>query len=165
MIGLILANSTLYLNDSIKQQIKHVNKLLKTKFTVSGKDSIMSVFGAAMDELSQRKLSYKMLSDKRSVVEKLDGIDNSFRRTREFSEIVWDLKEYANDFTRDTRNIDVPVLIITGKKDYAIGVDHYKLFQFPEQRVVKIAGGHMLYFEQNKAFTDAIFSFVNDRHK
>lgn len=44
----------------------------------------------------------------------------------------------------------MPVLVIAGKKGYAIGVDHYRQFNFPNQKTVLINGGHVLYYEQIK---------------
>lgn len=160
LYGLILANSTLNLNYSLEQQINHINKLIETNFTVTNVDSIMSVFLAARNALSEKGLSYKMLSNEKKTVELLDSIDNSYKRSSDFAVHVWDFPMYKEDFTQLTKNIKVPVLIITGKKDYAIGVDHYKSFQFPTQKVVRINGGHVLYYERNKAFTKAIFSFI-----
>lgn len=160
LYGLILANSTLNLNYSLEQQIKHINKLINTHFTVTKEDSLMSVFGAARTALSEKGLNYKMLSDSKKTVDLLDSIDNSYARSTDFVSHLWDYPKYKADYTSHTSNIKVPVLIITGRKDYAIGVDHYKAFKFPNQKVVHINGGHVLYYEQNEAFTKAIFSFV-----
>ena len=60
-----------------------------------------------------------------------------------------------------TKTIRTPVLIITGKHDKAVGTQHYKTFQFPNQKVVSIDGGHLLYYERNREFVDAVFDFVN----
>src|SRR5690606_34524228 len=76
--GLILANSTLNLDYSLEQQIKHVNQLIKTDFKVTNIDSLMSVFGAARTELSEKGLNYRMLSDRKKTVELLDSIDDSY---------------------------------------------------------------------------------------
>jgi proline iminopeptidase len=163
LFGLILANSTLDVNYSIEKQIQHINKLIKTNFRVTDKDSILSIlsiFSLAKHKLSGKGLDYKMLSDNKKTVDKLNSIDNSYVRTNDFAEHVWDYKEYSKDFTKVTKKIKLPVLIITGKKDYAIGVDHYKQFQFPNQKVARIDGGHILYYEQNKMFTEAIFYFI-----
>ncbi|MFA4978565.1 MAG: alpha/beta hydrolase, partial [Sphingobacterium sp.] len=55
---------------------------------------------------------------------------------------------FSEDFRPEAKEIKVPVLVIVGKKDYAIGVNHYRKFQFPHQRNVLIEGGHVLYYEQ-----------------
>lgn len=70
-------------------------------------------------------------------------------------------REYMEDFTKRTPEMKKPVLIIAGKKDYAIGTKHYQLFHFPNQTVRLIDGGHLLYYEKNKAFTSAVCDFVN----
>lgn len=160
LYGLIFTNSTLDMNYSLKGQIKHVNELLKTDFTVTNKDSVMSTFLEARSALSKQGLNYKMLSDNKRTVALLDSIDNSYNRTTDFAKHLGDYKIYSQNFTNDTKGIKVPVLVITGKKDYAIGVDHYNLFKFPNQKIVHINGGHVLYYEQNKEFTRTIFSFI-----
>ena len=159
--GLILANATLDLNNSILKQIKHINGLIGTNYAVTDKDSILSTYSKARHELSSKGLDYKMLSDNKKAVDILDNIDKSYKRTDYFARHFWDYIEYRSDFTNDTKYIDVPVLIITGKKDYAIGVNHYRLFKFPNKKEVKIDGGHILYYEQNNEFISVIFSFIN----
>ncbi|GAA0884410.1 alpha/beta fold hydrolase [Sphingobacterium siyangense subsp. cladoniae] len=160
LFGLILANSTLDLNSSLEDQIEYVNQLIHSNFKVTARDSILTTFSLARRALSAKDLSYKMLSDDKKTVDKLDHIDESPDRTYDFGKHVWDYKIYCEDFRPETKEIKVPVLVIAGKKDYAIGVNHYRTFQFPHQRTVLIEGGHVLYYEQNKAFVDAIFSFI-----
>lgn len=160
LIGLILANSTLNMNYSLEGQIKSINEMLKTNFTITNKDSAMSIFWEARSALSKKGLEYKMLSNNKKTVDLLDSIDNSYNRTRDFAKHVDNYKEYNQDFTSNTKTINVPVLVITGKRDYAIGVNHYKYFQFPNQKIVHINGGHVLYYEQNKEFSKAIFFFI-----
>lgn len=161
--GLILTNSTLNLDYSLEQQIKHVNQLIGTKFAVTNADSLLSVFSNARAALSEKGLNYKMLSDNKKTVELLDRIDNSDKRSTDFIQHLWDYPLYKDDYTKLTKNIDIPVLVITGKKDYAIGVNHYKAFHFPSQKVVRINGGHVLYYEKNKEFTKAVFSFIKSQ--
>ncbi len=71
-----------------------------------------------------------------------------------------DFPEYYADYAPITKDIYVPVLIITGKKDKAVGTQHYKTFRFPNQKVVSIDGGHLLYYEKNKEFVNAVSRFV-----
>jgi proline iminopeptidase len=54
----------------------------------------------------------------------------------------------------------ISALVIAGPKDYAVGADHYRSFQFPHQKVVSIDGGHMLYEEENPDFVKLMFAFT-----
>lgn len=64
------------------------------------------------------------------------------------------------DYTPLTRSVQQPVLVITGRKDYAVGPDHHKRFHFPNQRVVTLDSGHMPYFENTAEFSSAIRAFI-----
>lgn len=162
LYGLILLNSTLSINNSIEGQIKHINEMLNTHFEVGNKD-LLSTLSIAKDTLSKTGLDYKLLSDTKKTVELVDSVDKEKPNNNDFGQNVWNIKEYRTDFTTMTKSIDIPVLVITGKKDYAVGVNHYKLFKFPHQKVVSIDGGHVLYFEKNKEFTQTVFSFINTK--
>src|SRR5690606_16397032 len=74
--GLILANSTLSMRNSLEGQINYINSLLKTDFAVpdSTSASLMSTFLKAKKALAQREFGYKMLSDSKMNVDKVDEI-------------------------------------------------------------------------------------------
>jgi proline iminopeptidase len=157
--GLILLNSTLYVDNSLLNQIAFINKTLGTNIKAQ-KDSLMQTFIAAKTQLRSAGLEYKMLSDDKGAVEKLDSIDNSENRNNSFAQHVFGIPAYWGDFTKETVTVKVPVLVITGTKDNNIGPEHYKLFKFPNQQMRVIEGGHILYYEKNKEFAQAVFSFV-----
>lgn len=158
--GLILLNSTLSLPYSLRNQISFINKQLGTQFTAEHDDSVLTVFMKARAALSAKGLGYTMLSNNKAAVDKLDSVDNSAPRSYAFAQSALKNKEYFADFTKVTSNIKCPVLVITGTEDNNIGPDHYKSFKFPNQRVKIIKGGHMLYYEHNKEFAKAVFSFI-----
>ncbi|REC49521.1 alpha/beta fold hydrolase [Chryseobacterium pennipullorum] len=166
--GLILANVTLhFLNDeSVKEQIDYGNSLLQTKSkTVSG-DSLASELSKISSALRKKRIGYKFLTEDIETIKKMDTIDALHPRIIDFGMAVIskpkEYPEYYADYAPMTKNIDVPVLIITGKKDKAVGTQHYKTFQFPKQRVVAINGGHLLYYEKNKEFVDTVSGFVKN---
>ncbi|MGH2666390.1 alpha/beta fold hydrolase [Flavobacterium sp.] len=161
--GLILLNSTLCVNNSIEGQIKYINGLLNTNFTITNSNEIFPVFSKAKNKLSEKGLEYTLLSESKKTVALLDSIDREKPNNNDFGRNVWKIEEYIHDFRPMTAAISIPVLVITGKKDYAIGVDHYKLFEFPNQKTVRIDGGHVLYYERNKEFTQAVFSFIESQ--
>jgi proline iminopeptidase len=158
--GLILTNATLNLPNSLANQIEFVNQLIDTHVTITNPDSIMQPFFAAKKLLRDQGLEYKMLSDNKATVEKLDSIDNSIARNHSFAGKAIATPTYFADFTSGTADIKIPVLVITGTDDHNIGPNHYKLFRFPNQKVTIINGGHVLYYEKNKAFEKAVIDFV-----
>lgn len=157
--GLILLNATLYINNSLISQIQFINGLTGQHITVADNDSLMQSFFAAKRILRERQLDYKMLSDNKATTDRLDGIDNA-PRDFSFAQRALGMPEYLRDFTKETAKVNVPVLVITGTADHNIGPDHYKLFHFPKQRVKIIKGGHVLYYEKNDEFANAVFGFV-----
>ncbi|SHM70484.1 alpha/beta fold hydrolase [Chitinophaga sp. CF418] len=155
--GLILLDVTLHIPNSLNAQVSFINQLLGSQITA---DSIMPAFFAAKTKLREAQLEYKMLSDNKSTIEKLDTIDKSYPRNNAFASKALGMPEYFADFTPGTKNVNVPVLIISGTADHNVGPDHYKLFKFPHQQVKIIKGGHMLYYEKNEEFAAAVKEFI-----
>lgn len=159
--GIIFANSTLDLLYSINQQTNYINELLGTNFMTPSRDSIIQTFLKANNSLQAKGLIYKKLSDNKQNVERVDSIDHTNPSKYEFAQKALFIEDYMQDFTITTPKIKCPVLIITGKNDRAIGVNHYKSFKFPNKKVVIIDGGHILYYEKNDEFIKSILSFVD----
>ncbi|WP_288436299.1 alpha/beta hydrolase [uncultured Chryseobacterium sp.] len=165
--GLILANVTLhFLNDeSVKEQIEYGNSLLQVKNREVPKDSLSSELSKISSALRKKRIGYKFLTEDIEAIKEMDKIDSLHPRIIDFGMAViskpQDFQEYYTDYAPITRDIKIPVLVITGKKDKAVGTRHYKTFQFPNQQVVSIDGGHLLYYEKNKDFVSAVSRFVN----
>ena len=165
--GLILANVTLhFLNDeSVKEQIEYGNSLLQAKNRVVPKDSLSSELSKISSALRKKRIGYKFLTEDIETIKESDKIDSLHPRIIDFGMAVIskpkDFPEYYADYAPITKDIKVPVLVITGKKDKAVGTQHYKTFRFPNQKVVVIDGGHLLYYEKNKEFVNAVSRFVN----
>lgn len=164
--GLILANVTLhFLNDeSLKEQIEYGNSLLQTKNRAVPKDSLSSELSKISSALRKKRIGYKFLTEDIETIKQTDKIDSLHPRIIDFGMAVIskpkNFPEYYADYAPITKDIHVPVLIITGKKDKAVGTQHYKTFRFPNQKVVSIDGGHLLYYEKNKDFVNAVTNFV-----
>ncbi|RQO38082.1 alpha/beta hydrolase [Chryseobacterium sp. KBW03] len=165
--GLILANVTLhFLNDeSIKEQIEYGNSLLQAKNREVPKDNLSSELSKISCALRKKRIGYKFLTEDIETIKQSDKVDSLHPRIIDFGMAVIsnpkDFPEYYADYAPITKDIHVPVLIITGKKDKAVGTQHYKTFRFPNQKVVSIDGGHLLYYEKNKDFVKAVSHFVN----
>ncbi|WP_126651881.1 alpha/beta fold hydrolase [Chryseobacterium aureum] len=165
--GLILANVTLhFLNDeSVKEQIEYGNSLLRAKNKSVPKDSLSSQLSKISSALRKKRIGYKFLTEDIETIKEMDKIDSLHPRIIDFGMAVIskpkDFPEYYADYASTTKDIRVPVLIITGTKDKAVGTQHYKTFRFPNQKIISIDGGHLLYYEKNKDFVDAVIRFVN----
>ena len=164
--GLILANSTLNMHSSLNAQLLYMDSLLGHKYIPADStiSSFMASFMQAKTALSEKGLDSKTISDNKQNVDLLNQIDNTNPGNYEFAQKSFQIKDYWKDYSKLTNKVTIPVLIITGKKDYAIGINHYKSFDFPNKSVKKINGGHLLYFENNKKFCRTIFRFIK-HHK
>lgn len=123
----------------------------------------MPALSEAMNVLSEKGLMYKLLTDSQENMESLNKIDAKRPEENGFRNNVWSINEYFGDFTKLTSNIKIPVLVITGTEDHAVGPDHYKLFRFPNQKIAEIKGGHLLYFENNPEFLQSVFAFIGKK--
>lgn len=164
--GLILANITLhFLNDeSLKEQIEYGNKLLGQPNKAVSKDSLSSELSKISAAMRKKRIGYKFLTEDIETIKQTDKIDSLHPRIIDFGMAVIsrpkEFPEYYADYAPITKDIHVPVLVITGKKDKAVGTQHYKTFQFAKQKVAIINGGHLLYYEKNREFVDAVERFV-----
>ncbi|WP_419869843.1 alpha/beta fold hydrolase [Chryseobacterium sp. CT-SW4] len=162
--GIILANCTLDLKYSLHQQINYMNQLMDTHFENTDAE-LLNDFIKAKTELTQRGLDYKMLSDHKNNIELLNKIDSKNPSTFELAQKAFTIQDYWKDYTPITQSIPAPTLIITGTKDHSIGEEHFKSFLFPNKKIVKINGGHILYFEKNKRFVKVIADFIKKTDK
>lgn len=116
--GLILANSTLDLRNSLESQLNYINSLLQTNFhpADSTPSSVMSTFMQARTALTKRGLAYKMLSDNKENVDLLNKVDSHSPGNNDFAQRAFQIDDYWKDYTTMTNMIDVPVLNYNRKK-------------------------------------------------
>jgi proline iminopeptidase len=103
----------------------------------------------AFRKLQEKDILYKLMFDKKDSFIRHEIITQQYAKHYEFAGQVWNYPEYFNDYSSFTKDIDIPVLVITGTRDYTIGLDHYRLMKFPKMTHKRIAGGHALYMENN----------------
>ncbi|KMQ65477.1 hypothetical protein ACM46_06190 [Chryseobacterium angstadtii] len=167
--GLILANITLHFlnHETLKEQIEYGKSLLQQPDKTISEDSLSTELSKVSSALRKKRIGYKFLTEDIETIKKTDEIDSLHPRIIDFGMAVIskpkEFPEYYADYASITKDIRLPVLIITGTKDKAVGTQHYKTFHFPDQKVVPIEGGHLLYYEKNREFVDAVWSFINLR--
>ena len=112
-------------------------------------------------QLQKKKIHYKMLAEQPRTTALLDSIDQTVPNNQHsFGQAVWGYPEYFVDHIPITSQINAPVLVVAGKKDYAIGPKHHLGFHFPQAQVIEIDGSHTLYIEKNEEFHEAVRAFV-----
>lgn len=161
--GIVLANSTLDILYSIQNQICYMNRLLKTDFQATDSSQIIPTFKKVQAEFIEEGLIYKLLSNHKNNIDLLHNIDKQNPSEFTFAKKALTIDDYLKNYSTITSRINSPVLIITGMKDHAIGEEHFRSFDFPNQTIEEINGGHILYYEMNKEFINAIFKYVKNR--
>lgn len=111
-------------------------------------------------QLDQKGKRYQLFFDKKENEELHSAITQQFARHWDMQQSVWNNPEYFVSFSPKTALIKVPVLVISGTRDYTIGVDHPRLLKFPRKEVKYIGGGHALYMEHNSELYKAVAPFL-----
>jgi proline iminopeptidase len=111
-------------------------------------------------KLRDKRIVYKLMFDKAESKAIDDSLMSLPFLKYVYAQKLWNYKEYFEDFSRKTTQINVPVLVISGTRDYTIGVDHYKLMHFANMEVKLVEGGHALYLEHNKTLYQAVSPFL-----
>jgi len=136
------------------------NKPEDIKYFLNDSIPVLKRWGEIFGRLSEKDLVYKLMFDKKQSKEYDDSLMALPFLKYIYAQRLWNYPEYFADFSTKTSQIHVPVLVISGTRDYTIGVDHYKLMHFPTMEIKFIEGGHALYYEHNKELVDSVSPFL-----
>lgn len=159
---LVLLNVSLSMEDSFKSQIYYGAKLLSEYElkTIDAK-SDMEKWQQIVTILIKKDIFYKLQYEEYDNFIKLREVSNtidSFNATMANQGLS--NKEYFKSYFDLTKKITVPVLVVTGDEDYAVGPDHHKNFMFPNMKTKILSGKHMLYMENKMEIKSVIEAFV-----
>ncbi|WP_346886945.1 alpha/beta hydrolase [Clostridium sp. UBA1056] len=161
---LILLNSSLSIGESFKEQIYYGEKLLSDEELKSVDDkSDMKRWQQIVTILLEKQIFYKLQYREYNNFIKLGEVSNtidSFNGT--MSNQAFNNKEYFNSYFDITKEITVPVLVIAGDEDYAVGPNHHENFRFPNMKTKVLSGKHMLYMENQEEAKSVIEEFVKN---
>lgn len=161
--SLILLNATLNMKESFEYQIKYGVKLLKLQSNeeyLNEKTPLIDRWYKVVNKLIEKDLFYKLQYENYSSFIEVNKVDEKLSNDGKFAQYVFNSYEYFKDFTEYTDDIIIPVLIISGKEDYAIGPNHYKKFKFKNSKQCLLEGKHVLYYENTKGFEECISNFL-----
>lgn len=163
--ALMLIECTLNMPYSMNSHLEFGLKELGIKDQSPYRDTtkpLIERVGMIHQQLNEKGVWYKLMFRNAFEKEYSDSVTLSLEKfNHDFSNAVWNIKDYEKDYASFTKSICCPVLVMTGDKDFAIGVDHYKSFQFPNQKVVHYIGGHAPFQEEPQWFAEKILGFIN----
>jgi proline iminopeptidase len=163
--SLVYLHCSLDLNSVLHSHIENGERMLKEAGVQYKPDSQLPLFNQMMNvhaEMAKQGIEYKFMF--RSAQEK--NIEDSLIESatphfnQDFQRFVWKMDDYQIDYAIYTKEILCPVLIITGKKDYAVGPDTYKTWHFKNSRVIFYDYAHVSFQEDPAWFADNVISFL-----
>ncbi|MBO9729390.1 MAG: alpha/beta hydrolase [Chitinophaga sp.] len=166
--ALMLVSVTLNMlsKTALTEALQYKKELLGEDTSVSAtlsRDTLWQLNVEKMTALRKRGLAYKLLSEDTATIQKQMAIDD-YKRSQDFAIAVLFKQEQYPEYTKDyipfTQQLKIPVLIIAGTADHAVGIKGYKTFAFPKKTVSIIEGGHLLYYENNTAFKATVCDFA-----
>ncbi|GAB3176886.1 alpha/beta fold hydrolase [Telluribacter humicola] len=163
----IYINCTLNLPYSINSHINFGIRELGLTDNIYTDTSIdkMERLGKVHGKLREKGVWYKLMFATPEAKVHSDSITLDIGRPFNFDygNKVWDYTEYQQDFTALTPKIKVPVLVIAGLQDYAVGPEHYTSFRFPNATTALYEGGHCPFQESGAWFNRTVRLFMQQQ--
>ena len=117
-------------------------------------------FFEAFNKMQEHDKKYLLQFEDKKNADRDDRLMNSPFLKWDMGQHVFSYPEYLVSFAPKTAQIKQKVMVIGGKKDYAIGVNHPDLMKFPNMKKVYINGSHGLYAEHTKELFDVVSRFL-----
>lgn len=168
--SLVYAHCSMNTNSVLHSHIDNGIRLLKEIGVTYKSDSLLPLFNQMMNvhtELAKYDIEYKIMfrsQRQKNIEDSLIGAATP-NFNQDFQHRVWSMKDYLKDYSDYTRDIDAPVLIITGKRDYSVGPDTYKTWHFKNSRVIFYDAAHVSFQEEPDWFANHVLSFLHDQQR
>lgn len=164
--AMIYLNCTISIDHSAKSGLQKIVSLLKENDVAYAdllNDSIplLQRWGNAFGRMQDKPFFYSLMFDSKKNFDYHDSVTQRVATHWDFGQKVWSYPEYFKDYSTATKSIQQPVLIISGTRDYTIGLDHPELMQFPKKQIRYIPGGHALYMEHGEELYGVVKEFLH----
>jgi proline iminopeptidase len=162
--AVLMIHGTLNMEYSMTSHLETGLRLLNITDQAPYRDTakpLIQRVGMVHQQLTEKGIWYKLMY--RNAYEKKYNDSITFSQGSlnwEFSNAVWGVKDYWKDFAPRSAAVKCPVLIMSGRQDYAIGPEHYKSFRFPRASVVQYIGGHAPFQEEPQWFAETVLRFL-----
>jgi proline iminopeptidase len=168
--AMVYLNCTVNLQATAKEGIRKGLEFLGNdpadkKYFLNDSIPLFERWGNIFGKLSERGIQYQLMFDKKESKQYDDSLMALPFLKYVYAQRLWNYPEYFVDYSTKTASLKMPVLVISGTRDYTIGVDHYKLMQFPNMEIKKLGGGHALYLEHNNELYHATRPFLRQHAK
>ncbi len=163
--SLVYAHCSLDINAVLHSHINNGIRLLKEVGVEYRPDSRLPLFNQMMNvhsEMAKYGIEYKIMfrsQQEKNIEDSLIGAATP-HFNQDFQRFVWTMKDYQIDYAVYTKDIPIPVLIITGKKDYSVGPDTYKTWHFKNSEVLFYEAAHVSFQEEPNWFADHVLPFL-----
>lgn len=163
--GIVLMNSILNLGASMESTAAYGYTLLpaQSRPPMDPAAPLPQRFGMVMGMLGQAKLTGKLMYSDGATEARVDAAMKGLPANRDLATTLFQsgaIMSYIEDFTPSTVSMTMPVLVISGKDDHVVGIDHYKSFRFPNQQVALVPGRHFSMLEQPAEVGKALENFA-----
>ena len=162
--GIVLLNSILNLPASMESTATHGYALLPAgKPPMDPAAPLPQRFGMVMGMLNQSGLLSKLMYANDATDARVKDAMKGLAGNTDFTATVFQsgaITTYVDDWTPATAALTMPVLVVSGKEDHVVGVDHYKAFRFPQQQVVLVSGRHFSMVEHPDEVGKALAEFA-----
>ncbi len=162
--GMVLFNSILHLPAAMESTATHGYALLPAgKPPMDPAAPLPQRFGMVLGMLNQTGLSSKLMYTNDATDAQVKATMKGLALNNEFTGTVFQsgaIGTYVEDWTPASAALTMPVLVVTGKEDHMVGVDHYKSFRFPNQQVVQVPGRHFSMVEHPQEVGEALAGFA-----
>ena len=163
--GMVLMNAILSLPASMESTASHGYTLLpeNARPPMDPAAPLPQRFGMVMALLGQTRQTGRLMYGDPAVEARVGAAMKGLAANRDFAATLFSsgaIAAYLEDMAPATASLGMPVLVVAGRDDHVVGVEHYKSFRFPKQQVVLVPGRHYSMIEQPAEVDKALAAFA-----
>jgi proline iminopeptidase len=163
--SLVLANAILDLPRAMTASVEEGGKLLPAPMReqIPAQAPLPARYGMTLGMLRQagqgHALQYASLETQQRAAAATAGLP---RGNGDFARAIFASHPgaYLKDWSPETARTTVPVLVIAGIEDHAVGADAFRAWRYPDQTTVVLPGRHFTFVEAPAAFESAVKTFA-----